>query len=277
MRPARVPPRVYCIPAAAAPVVAVFRRGPSAWAHIGRWDLDQGTYEPGAWFRGRIFPRRSDVSPDGRYLCYFAHKPTARWEHGDSWVAVSRLPWLAALHAFPGLGTWTRGYHFTADGASDHPDDEGLPMPWGLRAIPLDQFPTERRRGWTEAPGSPARDPRDTWDQRRNARLRKERPGGDAELRVESVGAPGGEFGNVQAVDGLRAVYSLEAGGDTRVLSDVQWADWSDDGRLLVATRDAKLQIRDPDVGAAAAVLFERDIAALEPDPRPAPAWAEEW
>lgn len=277
MSPARIPPRVYCIPALASPVVAVLRRGPSAWAHVGKWDVAGGTYEPGAWFKGRIFPRRSDVSPDGRYLCYFAHQPTATWEYGESWVAVSRLPWLTALHAFAGLGTWETGYRFTEDGVSDHPDDGDLPMPWGLRGIGRGQFLTERRRGWEEAPDSPERDPKDIWDVRRNARLRKARPGGGSTLRVESVGLPGGEFGEGQAVDGLRVAYSLEADGDVTLLPDVQWADWDAQGRLLVATRDARLQIRDPDAGAGGEVLFDRDLAPLEPDPAPAPAWASEW
>lgn len=100
------PPRLYCIPATRAPVVAVLRRGPSDWAHVGRWDLSEGRYEPGAWLKARIFPRRSDLSPDGRYLSYFAHDPRADWEHGEAYVAVSKLPWLTALHAFGTCGTW---------------------------------------------------------------------------------------------------------------------------------------------------------------------------
>ena len=67
-----ISPRIYCIPATQAPVVAVFRRGPSNWAHIGRWDLAAKRYEHGAWLGGRLFPRRSDLSPDGQYLCYYA-------------------------------------------------------------------------------------------------------------------------------------------------------------------------------------------------------------
>ena len=51
-------PRIYGIVAQDAPVVAVFRRGPTEWAHIGRWDLERGCYEPGAWLHGRLFPRR---------------------------------------------------------------------------------------------------------------------------------------------------------------------------------------------------------------------------
>jgi hypothetical protein len=141
----KAPPRIYCIPATESDVVAVFLRGPSSWSHVGRWDLESGRYGPGAWLHGRIFPRRSDISPDGRFLCYFAHMPTATWEHGDAYVALSKLPWLTALHAFGTCGTWTRGYYFTEDGGCDDPDDEKLPIPYGLRSIPVVQFANERR------------------------------------------------------------------------------------------------------------------------------------
>jgi hypothetical protein len=83
-------PRIYCIPATKAAIVAVFRRGPTQWTHVGRWDLAGQRYEPGAWLLGRLFPRRSDLSPDGRFLCYFAHKPGATWKQGDAYVAVSK-------------------------------------------------------------------------------------------------------------------------------------------------------------------------------------------
>ena len=151
----KVPPRIYCIPATEAPVVAVFRRGPTNWSHVGSWDLAQGRYAPGAWLRGRIFPRRSDLSPDGRLLCYFAHKPTATWSQGEAYVAISKLPWLTALHAFATCGTWTRGYYFTKDGGTDGPEDAKLPMRYALRSIPPGQFAIERGRGWEEAPDSP--------------------------------------------------------------------------------------------------------------------------
>jgi hypothetical protein len=161
------PPRIYCLIATQAPVAAVFRRGPSKWSHIGRWDLEKGVYESGAWFRGRIFPRRSDISPDGKYLCYFAHKPTAQWDIGEAYIAVSKLPWLTALHAFGTCGTWTRGFCFTEGPGEDA--EERLPAGYGMRSIPVVQFANERRRGWVEAPDSPARREGDMWDQYRNA------------------------------------------------------------------------------------------------------------
>jgi hypothetical protein len=293
-------PRIYCIPATDAPVVAVFRRGPSRWAHVGRWDLAAGRYEGGAWLAGRIFPRRSDLSPDGKWLCYFAHKaskapprdesegsaslgqrliaraPRGRrgaWEHGDAYVAISKLPWLTALHAFGTCGTWTRGYHFIA-GDRSTPDGLALPIAFGLRPTAAIQFESERRRGWIESPDSPPRDPRDAWDQHRQARMEKAQPVGTAVLHVESVGHAGGEFAE-QAIDGLRVRYWMERLGEMVVLDDLQWADWDRDGRLLAATRSGLLQVRD--VADPASAAFEVDLSRLEPSPEPAPASAADW
>ena len=268
------PPRIYCLSATAAPVLAVFRRGPSRWSHVGRWDLAAGRYEHGAWLHGRIFPRRSDISPDGRLLCYFAHKPTATWELGDAYVAVSKLPWLTALHAFATCGTWTRGYHFT-----EEKGDEGvvdLPGRYRLRSTPVVQFANERRRGWEEAADSPARHANDVWDQHRNARMLKREPGGDRVLRVESIGWAGGEFGVEQAVDGMRVQYSLEMSGEVELLDDLQWADWDRSGRMVVATRSGRLQVRRLDRNRPE-IVFEADLSVLEPSPGPSPDWAQGW
>jgi hypothetical protein len=256
--------------------VAVFRRGPTTWSQVGRWDLGEGRYEPGAWLRGRIFPRRSDLSPDGRFLCYFAHKPSATWDHGEAYVALSKLPWLTALHAFATCGTWTRGYYFSEDRDCENPEEMKLPIPYGLRSLPVVQFANERRRGWEEAPDSPQRDPRDAWDQRRNARIRKRQPGGDRLLCVESLGWAGGEFGVDQAVNGLRVSYWLEIDGEVHLLNHLQWADWDREGQLLVATRSGKLQVWHLDADGPE-VLFEEDLSLSEPTPTPAPAWAQRW
>ncbi len=272
----RVPPRIYCIPATEAPIVAVFRRGPTSWSHVGRWDIANGSYEPGAWLGGRLFPRRSDLSPDGKYLCYFAHQPSATWELGEAYVAVSKLPWLTALHAFATCGTWTRGYSFTSDGSNEGLADSPLPIPYGLKAVRAEQFAAERRRGWEEAPDCPPRDPKDTWDERRNVRLRKRQPDGSRWLCVESAGTAGGEFGLGQSVDGMRVAYSLEADGQLTLLDDFQWADWDRDGRLLVATRSGHLQIHRVEL-AGMSVECDVDLSHLDPAPTPAPEWAACW
>jgi hypothetical protein len=275
-------PRIYCIPATAAPIVAVLRRGPSEWWNVGRWQLDEPGYESGAWFRGRLYARRCDLSPDGRWLSYFALKGGSTWEAGDTYCAISRLPWLKALAAWPSCGTWTRGYHFVEErrnaweiGEPQRGDVGPCRARYGMKAFRPVQFAAERHRGWRETPDCPPRFAGDSWDQRRNARMSKRQPEGELDLVVESVGRPGGEWGG-DAVEGLRVSYWLEGRDDLCPLEEAQWADRDDRGRLLVATRRGALQIRRLR-GFTAEVEFERDLAPLEPDPMSAPPWAEQW
>lgn len=262
-------PRIFCIPATAAPAVAVLRRGPTNWSHVGRWNTEEGTYEPGSWLRGRLFPRRSDLSPDGRYLSYFAHQPSARWSHRDTYVAVSRLPWLTALYAFGTDGTWTGGFAFTGD-AERGLATVTLPNGLGLRPIRAEQFANERRGGWVESPDSPPRAPGDAWDEQRAARIRKPQPGGHLVLYAANWrhGRP--------AIDGIAAVYWLESEAGMTALDDLQWADWDARGRLLAATTAGCLQIREVTADGFR-IAFEQDLAALTPCPTRSPDWAREW
>lgn len=66
-------------------------------------------FESGQWFRGRIYPEKCDVSPDGKLLIYFAGKfsPRAREKGYDrTWIAVSRPPYLTALAMWLIGDTW---------------------------------------------------------------------------------------------------------------------------------------------------------------------------
>ncbi len=103
------PPRIFGILAREAPVVALFRRGPSRRALLLSWDLRDDRITPGQWLAGRIYERRADLSPDGRHLIYFAMD--GRWQGplGGSWTAVSRLPWLTALHLYGWGHCWNGG------------------------------------------------------------------------------------------------------------------------------------------------------------------------
>jgi hypothetical protein len=175
-------PRLFGIPAADAPVVGVIRRGPSAWCHVGRWDVARGTYEPGAWLKGTLYPQRCDVSPDGRWFSYVTLHAGAAWDLGWTYVGISRLPWLHALAAWGTAGTWTRGIHFSRDESArpaGEPDRGSLPydvIGAGIAVTPPASFAVERRRGWTEAAGSPPRDVADRWDERRAQSLRMTKP-----------------------------------------------------------------------------------------------------
>ena len=274
MTTTNVAPRIYCIPALRAPIVAVFQRGPTGWCRVGRWKIDEQKYESGAWFHGRIFPRRSDLSPDGQFLCYFAHKPGASWEHGEAYVALSKLPWLTSLQAFKMAGTWTRGYFFCDRGKNQLEGADKLPIPFGLASIPVIQFAIERSRGWQESPDSPPKAPNDAWDENRNCRIQKRQPGGRLLLCAERAEGSQVESGRDQAIDGMSIRYWLEGDKDVIPLDEIQWADWHHDGSLLVATRSGKLQILNGDTRA---VLFDEDLSNPKPETAPAPTCASEW
>jgi len=47
------------------------------------------------------------------------------------------------------------------------------------------------------------------------------------------------------APGGRASSYEVMEGDAVTALEDVQWADWDADGRLLVATRAGRLEVRD--------------------------------
>jgi hypothetical protein len=280
-------PRLFGIPARAAPIVAVLRRGPSNWSHVGRWDVERGVYEPGAWIRGNLYPQRCDLSPDGRWLCYFTLQGQVResWAAGETYVAISRLPWLYALAAWGTAGTWTRGAHFTENldeqplGDPDVGDTAALRKRYGMAVNRPATFAVERRRGWHESPETPPRAEHDMWDERRadHVVLRKPQPGspsGAIELQVQGHFAAFREGPTGTRTRDIN--YTLRRGSSDEPMPDVQWADWAADGRLLVATTAGRLQIRSAARGEIE-IDSEVDLAPLQPAPEPAPAEARHW
>lgn len=270
MRPA---PRLFGIPARDAPVVAVLRRGPSDWSHVGRWDLDTLTYESGAWLHGTIYPQRCDLSPDGRWLCWFGLKAGGRWSAGSTYVALSRLPWLTALAAWGTDGTWSRGLHFVTDrgswplGDPDEGDAGPLRQRYGLAFTRAASFAVERRNGWSETADTPPQADHDLWDEQRAERI--------------VMARPNPRDGALLTVRGGQAAFRSGAAGrwqpplyavDEVVLHDVQWADSAADGRLLVATVEGRLQVLE-----GGTVSEEVDLAALAPAPKPPPEHATHW
>ena len=129
------PCRLFVIPARDAPVAAVLRRGPSGWYQVIRWDTSRDEFVDGAWFRGRIYEDKCDLSPDGELLVYFCHGGRSRPGYTDSWTAVSRLPWLSALALWPSGTTYGGGGRFVdnrklilRNGKHDRPHPDHLPQ-----------------------------------------------------------------------------------------------------------------------------------------------------
>jgi hypothetical protein len=87
------------------------------------WDRRRNKFELGQWLKGRIYERRSDLSPDGKYFIYFAMNGKWKSESHGAWTAISRAPYLKALAMFPkgdcwhGGGLWTgRATYWLNDG-----------------------------------------------------------------------------------------------------------------------------------------------------------------
>jgi len=108
--------RLFVLLAERAPVAVIVRRGPSAWTQLVLWNTQTDAFTPGAWFRGRIYAEKCDVSPDGQLFVYAAHQGHRLGStYTDSWTAVSRPPWLHALVLWPMGTTYGGGGKFVSD------------------------------------------------------------------------------------------------------------------------------------------------------------------
>jgi hypothetical protein len=138
-------PRLFVIPSSKglysqAAYAIILRRGPSDWYHLIRWNMREDAFEEGAWFHGRIYEEKCDLSPDGQLFVYMCHGGAFRPGYTDSWTAVSRAPWLHAFALWPWGTTYGGGGRFIDNrriilhGMHDepHPDHPGR----GLEVVP---------------------------------------------------------------------------------------------------------------------------------------------
>lgn len=272
-------PRIYCIPDPQSRVAAVLERRPRKWWRVGRWDLISGAYSAGAWFRGSLYPQRCDLSPGGRWFLYFALKSQSDWPAGETYTAVSRLPWLKALVAWREIGTWSRGAHFVLTGGEwelGEPtvgDASPCRAVIGVRRSEAAQFAVERRRGWIESADTPTRGSNDVWDERRTVVMKKVQPVAGASLVLSVRGMFEAFRESPDSRPPLPAPYRLHRKRDVEELPGVQWADWTSTGRLATATATV-LSLRDVKRNRT---ISEFALPQDEPQRCPPPDWASEW
>ena len=97
------PARLHVLIAPQARSGVVIRRGPSEQVCFVGWDMARDRFTLGQWLKGRIYPQRSDLSPDGKHVIYFAAK-------GVAWTAISRAPYLKAI------GLWKQSHRWNGGG-----------------------------------------------------------------------------------------------------------------------------------------------------------------
>jgi hypothetical protein len=278
--------RLFPIFARKAPIAVIFRRGPSKWVQLIKWNTDSDTFEFGQWFHGRIYERRGDLSPDGSFLIYFAQKINARTlqESKYAWTAISRPPYLTALALWLQNDCWDGGGLFHSQKSlhlnhfvnEPHPDHK--PPGW------LHIRSKMTARGEDE-PIFSERIQRDGWELKQ-------------EWKVENHGYPKyfvttqkeiREKSNRNGKLIIRLIRSIKRfnrievfsvtdpkGSFEKSIEDTSWADWDRGGRLVF--------LRDGKVFAASLTDHEgwdetllADLNPSKPEPMVAPRRATRW
>jgi len=111
----KFPARLHVLLASDSKVGVVFRRGPSKSVCSVLWNRRTDEFKLGQWLHGRIYERRSDISPDGRFLIYFAMNGKWESETKGSWTAISKVPWLKAIVLLGKGDCWSGGGLFTSE------------------------------------------------------------------------------------------------------------------------------------------------------------------
>ena len=111
----KFPARLHVLIARKANYAVVIRRGPSDEVCTVGWDIKRNKFSLGQWLKGRIYERRSDLSPDGRHMIYFAMNGKWESETGGSWTAISKTPYLKAIGLWGKGDCWNGGGLFVAN------------------------------------------------------------------------------------------------------------------------------------------------------------------
>ena len=111
----KFPARLHVLLARDRKFGVVIRRGPSKYTCVLSWDRAIDEFKVAQWLKGRIYERRSDLSPDGSYMIYFAMNGKWDSEAKGAWTAISRAPWLKAVALFAKGDCWNGGGLFISN------------------------------------------------------------------------------------------------------------------------------------------------------------------
>lgn len=127
------PARLHVLLARDSPAAVVIRRGPSDRVATIGWDRRTDTFTDGQWLHGRIYERRSDLSPDGKHPDLLrpqrALRLRGRWflDRGlPSAVAACAVTLLGKGDGWHGGGLFTGNRHYWLNDGSRAPRDPGV-------------------------------------------------------------------------------------------------------------------------------------------------------
>lgn len=286
------PPRLALLRAARAPIGLILRRGPSKWVEAIRWDFRTDRFDRGHWFHGRIYHRRSDLSPDGSLFVHFASQFNRHsvndTEYTYAWTAVSRAPWLTALALWPKGDCWWGGGLFLDPDTLwlNHRPDQATPHP-KHRPTGLHVQPNPDAAGEDE-PIYRRRLERDGWVLRQEwvtewTGLGRGYVTHAPEERVRGHPLKASRTLAIvlrRRIDNLSYREHFEVEGAPRPVAlppgPLDWLDWDTRGRLVALTggRIWGAEVEGTNVGSFTELI---DLRADKPETREPPAWATEW
>jgi hypothetical protein len=281
MTSTNAPCRLFVYLAREAPLGVVLRRGPSEWARLSLWHTDTDVLEHGQWIKARVYERRCDVSADGSLFAAFLRQgggPPSLQRRADSWLAVSRPPYFTALALWFVGGTYHTGGFFPDRGCfwagfSEAPPDIGQLPAWLAVRAPRDIPYVDGTTEWTDRTVHFNRLLRDGWQKLDDSVSRSVWQHDHRERRLSLIMAHSfdsfGAFGGPYRLD-----YSVidRQTGDEHSIGEASWADWDQQGRLVVAREGSLWQWSE-----AAGLVPIADLNDQTPDPQPSPATARVW
>lgn len=271
-KPSSLPPcRLKFILARQEAKAVIFRRGPSRWVRLILWDLETDRFQLGQWFHGTLDAHKSDLSPDGKLLGYFA----ATYKEKDekflgTWTAISKPPWLTALAAWPIGDSWGGDLFFI--------DNHAIKIQSGLTKTSLHpEFElNDLRVTYSETT--------DLWEQKmaRNGwqvHVPDDYPQNFGKYFLLWEKSAGGLVLRRGADEGsCRETYSLRIpGGEAISLPEVTCADFDRRDRLLLTTTRGKLGIGTVTGNREFKINEIADFNDQVPEPIKSPESAHHW
>lgn len=260
----KYPARLHAVLAKDKPYAVVFRRGPSKQVCTLLWDRRKDTFKLGQWLKGRIYERRADLSPNGKYLIYFAMNGKWDSETGGSWTAISKAPWLKAIELYGKGDCWEGGGLFLSNNRfwlNDRYFTSGRTLSQSSEVIRDDSYVPKGEFGAEDTGVYYRRLIRDGWrlvSQKENSKWNSETlfekpiPKGWVLRKIahEQVDSPRGKG----CYWDEHELINTES--ETRlVLSDWEWAEldgkslvWSSSGCMYRASINSRKQIGEPKI-----------------------------